>query len=290
MNAWETEKAYEDLIYGGVIEGTLESYQMFKWALRALSNARVGSAYLERFIMLDLQDTSKSERKLLRDALKTNLDIIRKKVDAKQETKDPSVSVFNYVIPTTGANGKGSIDIQESSPSLEALKSIEDIGIHIKKFMADLGFNINLTPYGESQEGGAEEGGSNEKSLIMEAQAQQIRESVTAYIMKIINIHFAYKYQIKVKDVYVEFVGVNDMVTAQDELNRMEALNNAQNFWGFVGDLKESGFKDTPLIRKMLADQIEPKMERNTGDKINSLKAIIDHILTPIEVEEESEE
>jgi hypothetical protein len=290
MNAWDEEKAYEDLVYGGMVEGCIESYRRFKWALNALSNARTGSAYLERFIMLHLQDTSKSERTLLREALKTNLDTVRKKVNQKQTTEDPSVSVYNYVIPTTGSAAKGSIDIQESAPSLDALKSIEDINIHIKKFMADLGFNINLTPFGETQDGGLEDGGFSQKSLIMESQAEDIRASVAEYITKVVRVHFLYKYHVVLQDIGVEYTGIIELAKQQDEINRQEALNNSSNFWAFISDLKEQNFKDTPANRNLLHDQIKPKMEANTRDKLESLKSIVDHVLTPPEIPEEEGE
>ena len=289
MNAWAEEQPYEDLIYGGVVEDCLESYRKFRWALNALSNVRTGSSYIERFIMMHMQDTSTKERQQLREALRTNLATVRKRIDAKQSSLDPSVSVFDYIIPTTGANAKGSIDIQESSPSLEALQSIEDINIHIKKFMADLGFNINLTPYGDSQEGGGEDGGFTQKSLIMESTGEQIRQAVSDYILKIVKVHILGKYGIEFEEdiISVEYAGVVEMARVADEINRMEALNNAQNFWGFISDLREQRFKDTPKIREMLIDQIRPKMERHTQDKDDSLMVIVDHVLTPEPIEEE---
>jgi hypothetical protein len=77
------------------------------------------------------------------------------------------------------------------------------------------------------------------------------------------------------------------MARVADEINRMEALNNAQNFWGFISDLREQGFKDTPQVREMLIDQIRPKMERHTQGKEDSLMVIVDHILTPEPAEDE---
>jgi len=287
MNAWDEERAYEDLVYGGVVEDCIESYRRFIWALNSIANARAGSAYLERFIMMHLQDTSASERKLLRDAMNSNLNTVRQKVSEKVQGKDPTISVFNYVIPTTGSEAKGSIDIQESSPTMEAIKNLEDISIHIKKFMADMGYNINLTPYGDNQEGGLEQDGFTQKSLIMEATGQQIRDSVKDYLIKIFSVHTLYKYGVIFKDIEIEFTGVVEVAQQQDEYNRVESINNATNFWGFIGDLKAQQLDDTPAIREMLIDQIEPKMERNTKDKNKSLMAIVDHVLKPEPMEGE---
>jgi hypothetical protein len=287
VNAWDKEKAYEDWIYGGVVEDCIESYRRFIWALNSIANARSGSAYIERFIMMHLQDTSESERTILRNAMNSNMETVRRKVSAKVQNQDPTLSVFNYVIPTTGSEAKGSIDIQESSPSMEAVKNLEDISIHIKKFMADLGYNIQLTPYSEEgQEGGLEQEGFAQKSLIMESTGEQIRSSVEDYVLKIFNIHTLYKYGVVIKNVYLEFAGVIEMARQQDEFNRLEAINNGQNFWAFIADLKASAFDDTPDMREMLIDQIAPKMEKHTTGKNKSLLAIVDHILKPEPIEE----
>ena len=288
MNVFsDKEYIYEDLVYGGVVEGCLESYKMYKRAIRSLVNARITSGQIERFIIHNLQDTSEEERKILKEALLRNLAKVKESVNKKIKDDVTEPEVVNHHLPTTG-DGTNGIEIQESTPNFAGFQSIEDIMIHIKKFIGDIGFSLDLTAFSTQQIGGNNEGEFPRTSLQMEAQAELVRKSTRKYLLKIIETDLAYLGMKLPKNlIKVEFTSVVNMTQATDENNRMQSLQNSSQFWAFIEQLKGLELEDNELNRVMLADQIEQKMEQSTKNKEESLKAIIKIVIKKAEVQNE---
>lgn len=291
MNVFsDKELPYEDFIYGGVIEGCKDSFDNYIWAVNSLANMRITSSMIERFITHTLESTSETERKLLKAALEKKIKDVRDAVKERMITKDPTPLIANHIIPTT-SNNVNSVQIQESTPTFN--QNIDDIMFHIKRYIGDIGFNIELTPFGSGQIGGGEKDGAIQNSLQMDAQGEQIRRAVASYITHIIHVHFLSKYNIEINMDYlvIEFTSTLNKAKMDAETQRMEAISNIQQFGGVVDQLKQSGFKDTPDTKVMLREMLRPVIANTSQDKETMLDALVDHILAkPEQPEQEPEE
>ncbi len=289
MNAFtHQETPFEDFVYGGVVEGCLDSFRNFKWAVNALSNMRISSSMVERFITHTLESTNENERKLLKQALENKIKAVRDAVKTRVEERDPSVMVANHIIPTTSEN-TNSVQIQESTPQFN--QQIDDIIFHIKRYMADIGFNIDMTPFSESMIGGGEKDGVVQNSLQMDTQGEQIRKSIKEYILHIASTHFRSKYgmEIDTKYIVVDFTSTVNRAKIDAETQRMESINNVSQISGIMTELKTQMLEDTPEVRTMLNELLKDTISNTSNDKEEMLKAMIEHILKKPEEPKEEE-
>ncbi len=288
MNAFsDKEVPYEDFVYGGVVEGCLDSFHNYKWAVNALSNMRISSSMIERFITHTLESTSEKERKLLKEALQAKIKSVRDAVKKRVDEKDPSVLVANHIIPTTSEN-TNSVQIQESTPQFN--QQIDDIIFHIKRYIGDIGFNIDMTPFSESMIGGGEKDGTVQNSLQMDTQGEQIRGTIKAYIEHIASIHFLTKYgmEIDANFLVIDFTSTINKAKIDAETQRMEAISNVAQMSGIMMELKGLVLEDNSKTRIMLNELLKDTIANTTSDKEEVMEAMITHILTkPVEPKEE---
>ena len=280
MNAFNDEETiYEDIVYGGVTEGCHDSFENFKWAINSLANMRISSSVIERWIIQNLEATSENERKLLKQALETKIKATRDKLKEKVDTKDPTANIITHTIPTT-TDGTNGVQIQESN--IQFNQQIDDILIHIKRYLGDIGFNIDLTPYSDSQRGGGERDGVEQSSLQMEIQGEQIRGAIHGYIQHIISVHFFLKYgkKINLDMIEISFISTINKAKIDAETQRMEAINNTQQITGLLAELKEAGYEDNGDNRKMLAVMLDDVVIQTAQDRDETIKAMVNHILT----------
>jgi len=280
MNAFNDEETiYEDIVYGGVAEGCHDSFENFKWAINSLANMRISSSVIERWIIQNLEATSENERKLLKQALETKIKATRDKLKEKVDTKDPTANIITHTIPTT-TDGTNGVQIQESN--IQFNQQIDDIMIHIKRYLADIGFNIELTPYSDSQRGGGEREGTEQSSLQMETQGEQIRGAIHEYIQHIVSVHFFLKYgkKINLDMIEINFISTINKAKIDAETQRMEAINNTQQTTGLLAELRDAEFEDSEENRKMLTIILDDVVIKTAQDRDQTIETMVNHILT----------
>ena len=280
MNAFsDKEVPYEDFVYGGVVEGCLDSFHNYKWAVNALSAMRISSSMVERFITHTLESTSEAERTLLKLALENKIKAVRDAVKTRVDEKDPSVLVANHIIPTTSEN-TNSVQIQESTPQFN--QQIDDIMFHIKRYIGDIGFNIDMTPFSESMIGGGEKDGVVQNSLQMDTQGEQIRSSIRGYIEHIASIHFLTKYGMEINTDFliIDFTSTINKAKIDAETQRMEAIANVSQISGVLMEMRGLQLEDTPETKIMLSELLKDTISNTSSDKEEILEAMVKHILT----------
>lgn len=280
MNAFnDKETPYEDFIYGGVIEGCADSFANYKWAVNSLANMRISSSMIERFITHTLESTSENERKLLKSALEAKIKAVRDTVKERMLSKDPTPLVANHIIPTT-ADNTNSVQVQESTPQFN--QNTDDIIFHIKRYIGDVGFNIEMTPFVDSMIGGGEKDGTVQNSLQMDAQGEQIRRAIMKYIQHIVSIHFLSKYgmEINLNHLTIEFTSTINKAKIDAETQRLEAISNVQQVGSIIDQFKASQMEDTEETRTMLRGLLKDTISNTSTDKETMLDAMIDIILT----------
>lgn len=292
MNAFEeVETPYEDIIYGGVIEGVKESFSNYVWAINALADLRIMSNRRERFITHTLNGVGDQERKLLKGMLETQIKSAIEQAKQRVVDKDTKTLDINHIIPTTGENATNSISIQESTPELSGLANIEDVKFHILRYMADLGFDINLTPYADTKMGGLEKDSPTQTSIQMEIQGEQIRKSMIPYIQHILRVHFLSKYNLEIDLGMLEitFTSTINQAKILAEAQRMEGLSNMQQFSAVIESFKAFNLDDTPANREFLRLMIIDVLPQTINDRASQADTIVEVILKGVPKEEGEE-
>ena len=285
----DEETYYQDIITGGVVEGCYNDFKSFEGAINALSNTRRASAIIERFVTQNLGQASIEDRDMLKKAFEEKIRVSASTLNKKMRDKSSEPAIITHYIPTTGDNATGGIQIQESSPSFEGLKSVEDIMFNIKKYVGSLGFNFAMTPFGDQSQGGMAKEDYANNSLIMEAEAVKIRKMIREYILGIFKTHMLYKYNVAIKDEFIQvnFLSVINHSKQTAEMQRMENITNTQQVIGIIEQFKAMALEDNEGNRFFLKNQIIDLLPQNTEDRPKQVDAIIDIIMTPPPKEEE---
>jgi len=280
-------RVYEDGIYGGVAEGCYEDYISFKWALKALANTRIANSVVERFIIHSLNNVSDNEKRMLKNALETQIKSTMDAISKKVTEKSPDILIANHIIPTT-ADGTNNVSIQESNPNFSGFQSIEDIMIHIKKFIGAIGFSYELTSFGGSV-GGNEKDGIIQNSLQMDAQGTQIRKAIREYVLDIIKVHFLAKYNLDIdlSQIEVNFRSVLNQAKMTAEQQRMENITNSQQILGIVEQFKQMKLEDNENNRVMIKSQLEDMVSQTISNKDIVLDSYVEYVFKQ---EEENQE
>ncbi len=264
IGAFKDQKSvFPDMVFGGVMECCYESFQGYLYGIQALSNARVSSQVLERFLIHELKDTKPEERRIIRNSLEKSITDTNDKIKQKISAKDSAFTRHTHYIPSI--NGANTVSIQESDPNYSNLSSVEDIMIYIKRYMADIGYNFDLTAYSQSSQGGNEEGGVVKSSLQMEVYGSLIREAVTPYIRHIVSIHFKKKFGLDINDnlIDVVFPATINASKINEENNRLTAISNSQQVIEIVNTLRMQQHPDTPENRDAIRAQLSEIITEN---------------------------
>ena len=288
MNVFdERETPYEDTIYGGIMEGCEESYRNYNWAIQALVNRRIASSVIERFIIHNLANVSGDDRAMLKNALEKQIKSVQDNIKKRVDTKDPNLMTANHLIPTTG-DGVNTVSIQESSPDSSGLTSAEDIMIHIKRYIADIGYNIEMTPFGSQSIGGNERDGVIQNTLSMDVQGEQIRKGIRQYVLDTVKVHFLAKYdmEIDLSQIEVNFTSVLNQAKLTAEQQRLETLSNTQQLGAVLEQYKAMMLPDSEESKTFLTELLEPLIPQTSKNKEIQIKAMMNLILTPPKEEE----
>ncbi len=280
----EDETHFEDNIYGGILHGAIESYRNFIWAVDALANKRINDGTLTRFITVSMQGLSPENKELLTNSLKEQLKNQRTLLANRIREKDTTPAINNIVIATTNENSTGALEVQESESSSASLSTIDDITIHIKRFMDDIGFDFSLTALGDRTQSGGEREGVAQGSLLMDVISNNIRNATRSYVERAMQVHFESKFGLAMTDmdnIKISFVSVINKAKMTSQMNLTEALSNASQVATLLDQYKAMTLKDSPETRTMLYGILEPIIANDTIDREKTIEVMIDTILTP---------
>ena len=277
----EDETPYEDSTNGGVMEGTYDDYVNFKWALSSLINTRIGASVVERFIIHSLNSVSDNERKELKTALENQIKTTLSSIKDRVDNKSADILIANHIIPTT-QDGTNSISIQESNTNNPSLQSVEDIMIHIRKFLGAIGFNIEMTSFAGMSIGGHERDGVVQNSLQMDAQGTQIRKAIRDYVLQIIKTHFLSKFgtEIDLEIFDIRFQSVLNQAKLTAEQQRLEAITNLQQVLAIIEQIKPLGIPDNEQGRITVRAILEDIIATTTENKEVVIDSLVEAVFT----------
>jgi hypothetical protein len=283
------ELAYEDGIYGGILEDVYPDYLNFVWALDSLVNSRIGAGVIERFILQSLNSVSENERKELKEALQNQIKTTLSSLQERTNKKSPKLLIANHIIPTT-QDGTNTISIQESNLNNTSFQSVDDIMIHIMKFLGAIGINIEMTSFGGMSMGGREKDGLNQNSLQADAQGTQIRKAIRDFIEHILKIHFLSKFGVDIdikKTININFQSVLNQAKLTAEQQRLEAITNTQQVFGIIEQLKGMGLENNDSNKIMIKSILNDIISNGANDRDIMIESLVNIVFAKPQNQEE---
>lgn len=245
----------EDGVYGGVCDEVYEYYLDYKYAIEALSNTRIASSVLERFITQDLDELNEDKKEAMVKTLQESIYATTREIKKKVSLKDTLMSVITHIIPSTNGS-TGGVTIQDSQASAQGLNNIDDIMFMIKKYCVALGFPFNMTEFGEDPTNGMNRDTPIQQSILLETHAKAIREAIGGYVSDLIIKHIAFKHGVQLEDKHIEvlFSSSINHSKALKSAQTVEVLNEVQQFLGVIDTLKMQGLEDSEENNKMVRE------------------------------------
>lgn len=270
------ERYYQEQINGGLLEGLEEEFSNYYSTIRASKNKKIISSIVERFVTVALNNTTKDEREIIKKSVNVMLRTANSRRTDKISNNDLDGTVLSHIIATTGDSATSGIDINDSS--IEFNDDMEDVLFHTKRLVGGLKWHIDLTTFSDSQVGERSEDSIARNSEQIEEVGGEIREAISRFVLEVIKIHFTLISNKEPIDklFHVNFNGVVSRAKKEQEFDRVETLNNQQQFNDIIISIKDMGIDDSEEGRAFLKEQIRDLTPLHIIDK----DAFIEYAIT----------
>lgn len=187
-------KPVETQNYGtSFLENSYTAFMEFSESLSGLRGARFAASKTDRIVGIGMDglDPISAANYLNQVGTQFKKDIEAEREYAKANKTRPSI--FTRLIPLlTGGKGGMTVDTQQTSPNING---IEDVIFNLKRLCSSLGIDPSMIGWADMMSGGLGEGGWARTSIIAAMRAIWIRNGVRDAVMRIIEIHLAFKYK-----------------------------------------------------------------------------------------------
>ncbi|HDS1207811.1 phage portal protein [Shewanella algae] len=187
-------KPVETQNYGtSFLENSYTAYMEFNETLGGLRGARFAASKTDRIVGIGMDglDPISAANYLNQVGTQFKKDIEAEREYARINKSRPSI--FTRLIPLlTGGKGGMTVDTQQTSPNING---IEDVIFNLKRLCSSLGIDPSMIGWADMMSGGLGEGGWARTSIIAAMRAIWIRNGIRDAVMRIIEIHLAFKYK-----------------------------------------------------------------------------------------------
>lgn len=162
-------------------------------SVTALRGARYNASRLDRFIGVGMDGLDPAAAASYLNTIGTQL-----KADIEAEAKVAArkgmrPTVWNRIFPVlAGSKGGLTVDAQQTSADING---IEDVMFNLKRFCSAMGIDPSMIGWGDLMAGGLGEGGWTRTSIIAALRANWIRIGIRDAVMRLIDIHLAFKHK-----------------------------------------------------------------------------------------------
>ena len=209
------------------LESSYEPWLNLQNALRALLANRHNTGKMDRLIALatnelDPANAARYTREVTQ-SLKRSSQAIQRRANGLNATP----TVINHVIPVM-SGGKGGITVDTQTISAD-INGIEDIMFWVKQLSSTVGVDSTMLGWADQMSGGLGEGGWIQTAIQAALRSEWIRKAATESIMRLIDIHTAYKhgkvFPAEARPYKIEFHSLNTAIEQQENLNRDSRVN-----------------------------------------------------------------
>lgn len=221
------EQILETQNYGSsMLAGCYEPWNDMRDGLRALRGSRENSGRIDRYMTVGMDGLSPlaaaQNMQMVGGQLKKDI----QKARNKAERQGIVPTILTSLIPSLAGKGGITVDSQVMPADIQ---HIEDIMFHLKRACANLGLDVSLLGWGDLMSGGLGDGGFFRTSIQAAIRANEVRDAVTAMILRLVDIHMIFKYGKTFTDKSKIYVKYHSLNTAIEQEKASAMLTRAEH-------------------------------------------------------------
>lgn len=172
------------------LENAYTSWSELSESVRSLRGSRFNASRIDRYIAVGMEGLDPASSSAYLNKISTQM---RRDEEAEARVsvrKGLIATTWNKILPVLSGKGGVTIDAQQTSPDING---IEDTMFNLKRFCSAMGIDPSLIGWGDLMQGGLGDGGWARTSIIAALRANWIRIGIRKMVMRLIDIHLAYK-------------------------------------------------------------------------------------------------
>ncbi|HIH8281365.1 portal protein [Escherichia coli] len=272
--------------YGtSLLENSFGPYQNLVNALKSLKASRNNASKIDRLIGVNTSSLDPVNAAALINtitaAFKKNADMMKKQAIRGGYTP----TVVNNVIPVMGEGGKGSMTVDTQTTTAD-IGQIEDIMFYLRQLAASVGLDVTLLGWADMMSGGLGEGGFFRTSVQAAMRAQWIRNAVSTFIYRVIDIHLAFKtgkvYLPADRPYVVQFNSLNTAIQEEEQAEQESRANYASIIATVLDAVQNSpALAGSPTFMRLLCGDMFKFGDAVTDALIKELKGEVGSGMVP---------
>lgn len=262
--------------YGtSLLETSFGPYQNLLNALKSLKASRNNASKIDRLIGVNTSSldpvNAAAYINTITTAFKHNADMMKKRAIRGGYTP----TVVNNVIPVMG-DGKGAMTIDTQTTTAD-IGQIEDIMFYLRQLAASVGLDVTLLGWADMMSGGLGDGGFFRTSVQAAMRAQWIRNAVSTFVYRVIDIHLAFKtgkvYLPEERPYEVQFNSLNTAIQEEEQAEQESRANYASIVASILDAVQNSpALAGSPTFMRLLCSDILNFSDTVTDALIKELK------------------
>lgn len=209
------------------IEAAYEPWLNLQNALKALLANRYNTGKMDRLIALATNELDPANAARYTREVTNGLVRSTHSIAAAAARNKTTPTVINHVIPVM-SGGKGGVTIDTQTISAD-INGIEDVMFWLRQMSSSIGVDATMLGWADQMSGGLGEGGWIQTAIQAALRAEWIRKAATETIIKIMDIHFAYKlgkiFLPKDRPYRIEFNSLNTAIQEQENRDNDSRIN-----------------------------------------------------------------
>lgn len=244
------------LVGGSFLADAETQYNNFQAALQGLVGQRVLDAIDESVITVGMNDMTKEQQQLFKEAIVKMLKRSKAVADEAVKTGKPFLGRIRHLLPVWREKQVMTIQGVNASGGTGAGRagniSIDDVMFHAKLLSGALGMDLSLLGFADIMSGGLGEGGFFRTSAQAAERSRLIRWALTDFFNHIIDVHTSARdgriFPEAARPWSINFAGSIAALETERQKTQLDAVNTAQLMAATFEMVKQAGLDEAAMV------------------------------------------